>query len=55
MTAKDLAGYSSNTLRIIRTVLRKSLHDAERAGVVVRNVVRRNEPVKVSQRLPAGG
>ena len=50
MTAKDQAGYSSNTLRIIRTVLRKALHDAERAGVVGRNVVRLSEPVKVSRK-----
>jgi integrase len=50
MTAKDRDGYSSNSLRIIRTVLRKALNDAERAGVVTRNVVRLSEPVKVSRK-----
>lgn len=36
--AKREAGYSANSIRIMRTVLRKALGQAEREGTVPRNV-----------------
>ena len=36
--AKREAGYSANSIRIMRTVLRKALGQAEREGIVARNV-----------------
>jgi len=38
--AKRDAGYSSNSVRIMRTVLRRALGQAEREGIVTRNVAR---------------
>jgi len=38
LTWKREAGYSANTVRIIRAVLRRALRQAEREGLVVRNV-----------------
>jgi integrase len=42
--------YSANSLRIMRTTLRKALHDAERAGLVSRNAATLSEPVRVDRR-----
>ena len=38
--AKRDAGYSSNSVRIMRTVLRRAIGQAEREGIVTRNVAR---------------
>ena len=38
LAAKREAGYSPNSQRIIRAVLRRALHQAQREGVVARNV-----------------
>lgn len=42
--------YSANTLRLMRSILRKALQDAEKAGLVTRNVGALSEPVSVSRR-----
>ena len=38
--AKRKAGYSTNSVRIMRTVLRRALGQAEREGIIARNVAR---------------
>jgi site-specific recombinase XerD len=38
--AKRDAGYSANSVRIMRTVLRRALGQAEREGIVARNVAK---------------
>ncbi|MGL5857882.1 MAG: tyrosine-type recombinase/integrase [Angustibacter sp.] len=45
--AKRDAGYSSNSVRIMRTVLRKALSQAEREGLVLRNVAALSTPPQV--------
>jgi integrase len=42
--------FSPNSLRIMRSTLRKALRDAQRAGRVTRNVADLSEPVSVSRR-----
>lgn len=45
--------YSANTLRIIRTTLRKAMRDGQKAGIVpqsARNAVELSEPVSISRR-----
>ena len=42
--------YSPNSLRLMRSTLRKALADAERNGVVTRNAVALSEPIHVSLR-----
>ncbi|MEZ5175150.1 MAG: hypothetical protein R2823_02980 [Acidimicrobiia bacterium] len=42
--AKRKAGYSANSIRIMRTVLRSALHQAEREGLLVRNVAALSDP-----------
>jgi integrase len=42
--------YSANSLRIMRSTLRKALNDALREGVVKRNVVLVSEPIRVERR-----
>jgi integrase len=46
--AKRKDGYSSNSIRIMRTVLRKALGQAEREGLVPRNVAALSAPPRVS-------
>ena len=46
--AKRAAGYSSNSIRIMRTVLRKALGQAERESLVPRNVAALSTPPRVS-------
>jgi integrase len=45
--AKRDAGYSSNSVRIMRTVLRRALGQAEREGIVTRNVARLSTPQRL--------
>jgi transposase-like protein len=45
---KRAAGYSSNSIRIMRTVLRKAMGQAEREGLVPRNVAALSAPPRVS-------
>jgi integrase len=45
--AKRDAGYSSNSVRIMRTVLRKALGQAEREGIVSRNVAGLSAPPRI--------
>jgi integrase len=45
--------YSANSLRIMRSSLRKALNDAQREGVIKRNVVSVSEPVRVERRASA--
>jgi hypothetical protein len=42
--------YAPNSLRLMRSTLRKALADAERAGLVARNAVALSEPIHVSLR-----
>ena len=51
--ASKLADYSANSQRIMRSTLRKAIHDAQRARCVPTNVVDLSEPVKVSRRAKA--
>jgi hypothetical protein len=44
---KRAAGYSANSVRIMRTVLRKALAQAEREGLVPRNVAALSTPPRV--------
>jgi integrase len=41
-------GYSPNSVRIMRTVLRKALGQAEREGLVLRNVAALSEPPRIA-------
>jgi integrase len=47
--SKRVAGYKPNTIRIMRSVLRKALSQAEREGFVTRNVAALSQPPRVSQ------
>jgi integrase len=47
--AKRAAGYKPNSVRIMRAVLRKALAQAEREGLVSRNVAALSQPARVSQ------
>lgn len=46
---KRTAGYSANSIRIMRTVLRSALHQAEREGLLVRNVAALSDPPRIGQ------
>lgn len=48
--ASKREGYSANSLRLMRSTLRKALADAERNGLVARNAVALREPIHVSLR-----
>lgn len=48
-TAKRKAGYAANSIRIMRTVLRSALHQAEKEGLLVRNVAALSDPPKLDQ------
>ena len=48
--AKRAAGYSPNSIRIMRTVLRRALGQAEREGIVPRNVARLSAAPRVRAR-----
>ncbi len=52
IAAKRADGYSSNSLRLIRSTLRKALQDAMKTGLVSRNVVALSEPIHVTRRAP---
>jgi integrase len=45
--AKRAAGYSPNSIRIMRTVLRAAFRQAEREGLLVRNVAALSDPPRV--------
>lgn len=47
--SKRKAGYSANSIRIMRTVLRSALHQAEREGLLVRNVGALSDPPRIGQ------
>jgi integrase len=47
--AKRQQGYKPNTIRIMRAVLRRALAQAEREGLVARNVVALSQPPRLSQ------
>ncbi|GBE21991.1 MAG TPA: site-specific integrase [Actinobacteria bacterium] len=47
--SKRKAGYSANSIRIMRTVLRSALHQAEREGLLVRNVAALSDPPRLGQ------
>jgi integrase len=47
--SKRKAGYKPNTIRIMRSVLRKALAQAEREGFVTRNVAALSQPPRVAQ------
>lgn len=47
--AKRKAGYKPNSVRIMRAVLRRALAQAEREGLVARNVAALSSPPRVSQ------
>ena len=47
--SKRKAGYSANSIRIMRTVLRSALHQAEREGLLVRNVAGLSDPPRIGQ------
>jgi hypothetical protein len=42
--AKRDAGYSTNSVRIMRTILRRALGQAEREGIITRNVAALSTP-----------
>ena len=46
-TVKRKAGYSANSIRIMRTVLRRALGQAEREGIVARNVAALSAPPRI--------
>lgn len=50
--AKRAAGYSPNSIRIMRALLRKALGQAEREGLLVRNVAALSTPPRI--RAPEG-
>jgi integrase len=45
--AKRAAGYSTNSVRIMRTILRRDLGQAEREGIITRNVAALSMPPRV--------
>jgi len=45
--AKRAAGYSTNSVRIMRTILRRALGQAEREGIIARNVAALSAPPRV--------
>lgn len=45
--SKRADGYSANSIRIMRTVLRRALGRAEREGLILRNVAALSEPPKI--------
>jgi len=47
--SKRAAGYKPNSIRIMRSVLRKALAQAEREGLVTRNVAALSQPPRVAQ------
>jgi len=47
--AKRADGYSPNSIRIMRTVLRSALHQAEREGLLIRNVAALSDPPRIGQ------
>lgn len=47
--SKRKAGYSGNSIRIMRTVLRSALHQAEREGLLMRNVAALSDPPRIEQ------
>ena len=47
--AKRKAGYKPNSIRIMRAVLRRALGQAEREGLVQRNVAAISQPPRISQ------
>ncbi len=47
--AKREAGYKPNSIRIMRAVLRRALGQAEREGLVQRNVAAISQPPRISQ------
>lgn len=47
--SKRKAGYSANSVRIMRTVLRSALHQAEREGLLIRNVAALSDPPRLGQ------
>ena len=47
--AKRRAGYKPNTIRIMRAVMRRALAQAEREGLVSRNVAALSQPARISQ------
>lgn len=51
LSSKRAAGYSANSLRLMRTVLRRALNAADREGLVPRNVAALSTP----PRLPRSG
>jgi hypothetical protein len=50
--SKLAEGFKTNTVRLMRATLRRALHDAERDGLVVRNVAALSTPPRVE--APAG-
>jgi integrase len=48
--AKQDAGYSSNSIRIMRTVLRRTIGQAEREGMVNRNVAKLSAAPRIRAR-----
>ena len=47
--SKRKAGYSANSIRIMRTVLRSALHQAEREELLIRNVAALSDPPRIGQ------
>lgn len=47
--SKRAAGYKPNSIRIMRTVLRSALHQAEREALLVRNVAALSDPPRLGQ------
>jgi integrase len=48
--AKRDAGYSTNSVRLMRTILRRALGQAEREGIIARNVAALSAPPRVRAR-----
>jgi hypothetical protein len=46
-TVKRKTGYSANSIRVMRTVLRRALGQAEREGIVARNVAALSAPPRI--------
>ncbi|CAN5400407.1 site-specific integrase [soil metagenome] len=46
---KRAAGYSPNSIRIMRTVLRSAFHQAEREGLLIRNAAALSDPPRIGQ------
>ena len=47
LAAKREAGYSPNSVRLMRTILRRALNDAEREGLITRNVAGLSSPPRL--------